>query len=59
MKFDHDNISPLDSRYANKISELIENYSDSSKIKTRQIKKIEWILYNCEKFTKTVEPVSK
>ena len=22
MKFDHDNISPLDSRYANKISEL-------------------------------------
>jgi adenylosuccinate lyase len=35
MKFDHDNISPLDSRYANKISELRENFSESALIKIR------------------------
>ena len=35
MKFDHNNISPLDSRYANKISSFRENFSESALIKIR------------------------
>ena len=43
MKFNHDNISPLDSRYANKISELRENFSESALIKIRFDIEIEWL----------------
>ena len=35
MKFDHNNISPLDSRYANKISNFRQNFSESELIKIR------------------------
>ena len=35
MKFDHNNISPLDNRYANKISEIRKNFSESALIKIR------------------------
>ena len=35
MKFDHDNISPLDNRYANKISKIRKNFSESALIKIR------------------------
>ena len=59
MKFDHDNISPLDSRYANKISELRENFSESALIKIRFDIEIEWLLYICVNLPKTFKPLSK
>ena len=34
MKFEHNNISPLDNRYSNKISEHREAFSEKSLIKT-------------------------
>ena len=47
MKFDHNNISPLDSRYAKKISNFRENFSESELIKIRFEIEIEWILFLC------------
>ena len=59
MKFNHDNISPLDSRYANKISELRENFSESALIKIRFDIEIEWLLSICVNLPKTFKPLSK
>ena len=59
MKFDHNNISPLDSRYANKISDFRENFSESALIKIRFEIEIEWILFLCSKLPKTFKPLSK
>jgi adenylosuccinate lyase len=59
MKFDHNNISPLDSRYANKISNFRENFSESALIKIRFEIEIEWILFLCNKLPKTFKSLSK
>ena len=59
MNFDHNNISPLDSRYANKISNFRENFSESALIKIRFEIEIEWILFLCNKLPKTFKPLSK
>ena len=59
MKFDHNNISPLDSRYANKISNFRENFSESALIKIRFEIEIEWVLFLCNKLPKTFKPLSK
>ena len=59
MKFDHDNISPLDSRYASKIPGLRLNFSESALIKVRFDIEIEWILYLCTQLPKTFKPISK
>jgi len=59
MKFDHNNISPLDSRYANKISNFRQNFSESELIKIRFEIEIEWILFLCNKLPKTFKPLSK
>jgi len=59
MKFDHDNISPLDSRYASKISALRQNFSESALIKIRFDIEIEWILYLCTQLPKTFKSISK
>ena len=59
MKFDHNNISPLDSRYANKISSFRENFSEYALIKIRFEIEIEWILFLCNKLSKTFKPLSK
>ena len=53
MKFDHNNISPLDSRYAKKISNFRENFSESELIKIRFEIEIEWILFLCSKLPNT------
>ena len=45
MKYDHNNISPLDSRYANKIPDIRNAFSEHALIKTRFIIEINWILY--------------
>ena len=39
MKYDHNNISPLDSRYANKIPDIRNAFSEHTLIKTRFIDK--------------------
>ena len=59
MKFDHDNISPLDSRYAAKISDSRKNFSESSLIKIRFEIELEWLIYLCTKLPKTFKPLSK
>ena len=59
MKFDHNNISPLDSRYAKKISNFRENFSESELVKIRFEIEIEWILFLCSKLPNTFKPLSK
>ena len=59
MKFEHNNISPLDSRYAKKISNFRENFSESELIKIRFEIEIEWILFLCSKLPNTFKPLSK
>ena len=59
MKYDHDNISPLDNRYANKISQFRNNFSESALIKIRFEIEIEWLLFLCTKLSKSFKPLSK
>ena len=58
MKYDHDNISPLDNRYANKISTFRNNFSESALIKIRFEIEIEWLLFLCTKLSKSFKPLS-
>jgi len=59
MKYDHNNISPLDSRYANKIPEIRNAFSEHALIKTRFIIEINWILYLCNKYPKHFYKINK
>ena len=59
MKFDHNNISPLDSRYANKIPEFRKNFSEYSLIKIRFDIEIDWLIFLCTKLPKSFKPISK
>ena len=59
MKYDHNNISPLDSRYANKIPEIRNAFSEHALIKTRFIIEINWILYLCNKHPKHFHKINK
>ena len=59
MKFDHDNISPLDSRYAAKISDIRKNFSESALIKIRFEIELDWLVYLCTKLPKIFKPLSK
>ena len=47
MKFDHNNISPLDNRYLSKISDIRNIFSEHVLIKTRFIIEINWLLFLC------------
>ena len=59
MKFDHDNISPLDSRYAAKIFDIRKNFSESTLIKIRFEIEVDWLIYLCTKLPKIFKPLSK
>jgi len=59
MKFKHNNISPLDNRYSNKISEHRETFSEKSLIETRFIIEINWLLFLCKKYPNYFEKISK
>lgn len=59
MKYDHDNISPLDNRYANKISDFRHNFSESALIKIRFEIEVEWLLFLCTNLPKSFKPLSK
>ena len=50
MKFDHNNISPLDNRYSSKIEDIRSIFSEYSLLKTRFIIEINWLLFLCEKY---------
>ena len=59
MKFEHNNISPLDSRYAEKIAPIRESFSEKTLIKTRFIIEINWLLFLCKKLPKDFPKLSK
>ncbi len=59
MKFEHNNISPLDSRYAEKIAPIRESFSEKALIKTRFIIEINWLLFLCEKLPKYFPKLNK
>ena len=59
MKFEHNNISPLDNRYSNKISEHREAFSEKTLIKTRFIIEINWLLFLCKKYPNYFNKISK
>ena len=50
MKFDHNNISPLDNRYLSKIEDIRSIFSEYSLLKTRFLIEINWLLYLCQKY---------
>ena len=59
MQYDHDNISPLDNRYAGKVSQFRNNFSESALIRIRFEIEIEWLLFLCTNLTKSFKPLSK
>ena len=59
MKFEHNNISPLDSRYAEKIVPIREAFSEKALIKTRFIIEINWLLFLCTKMPNDFPKLSK
>tara|TARA_B100000963_G_scaffold240726_1_gene210639 strand:+ start:4118 stop:5464 length:1347 start_codon:yes stop_codon:yes gene_type:complete len=59
MKFEHNNISPLDSRYAEKIAPIRESFSEKTLIKTRFIIEINWLLFLCNKLPNDFPRLSK
>ena len=59
MKFEHNNISPLDSRYAEKIVPIREAFSEKALIKTRFVIEINWLLFLCNKIPNDFPKLSK
>ena len=52
MKFEHNNISPLDNRYSLKILDTRACFSEHELVKQRFIIEIEWLIYLCDKYPK-------
>ena len=50
MKFDHNNISPLDNRYLSKIESTRNIFSEYGLIKIRFIIELEWLLFLCKNY---------
>ena len=50
MKYEHNNISPLDSRYANKILDIRDCFSEHALIKERFNIEIDWLICLCSKY---------
>ena len=50
MKFDHNNISPLDNRYLSKIEPTRNIFSEYGLIKIRFIIELEWLLFLCKNY---------
>ena len=56
MKNSINNLSPLDGRYANKISEIAQLFNEKALIQKRFIIEIEWLLFVLnESFYKTIK----
>ena len=58
MKFDHNNLSPLDNRYSSKIEDIRSIFSEYSLLKTRFIIEINWLLFLCEKYPNYFSKIS-
>ncbi len=52
MKFEHNNISPLDNRYSSRILDTRLCFSEAELIKQRFIIEIDWLIYLCDKHPK-------
>ena len=59
MDYSHNNISPLDNRYQNKILELREVFSEHALIKTRFYIEIDWLIFLCSNHSKYFDSISK
>jgi adenylosuccinate lyase len=59
MDYSHNNISPLDNRYQNKILELREVFSEHALIKTRFYIEIDWLIFLCSNHSKHFDSISK
>ena len=59
MKYSHHNLSPLDNRYRDKISDITECFSESALIKVRFVIEIEWLIFLCTNYPKKFKPLSK
>ena len=58
MKFDHNNISPLDNRYKPKVTDQISIFSEYNLIRTRFIIEINWLLFLCDKYPNYFSKIS-
>tara|TARA_B100001057_G_scaffold84193_1_gene80021 strand:- start:941 stop:2287 length:1347 start_codon:yes stop_codon:yes gene_type:complete len=59
MEYNHNNISPLDNRYKNKILFLREVFSEHALVKTRFIIEIDWLIFLCSNHSKYFGSISK
>ena len=59
MKYSHHNLSPLDNRYRDKVSDITECFSESALIKLRFVIEIEWLIFLCTNYPKKFKPLSK
>ena len=59
VKFNHNNISPLDNRYSSKIPDTRNIFSEHSLIRHRFIIEIRWIAFLCTNYPKTFLRISK
>lgn len=59
MKKSHDNISPLDSRYASKIEDTRSIFSEANLIKVRFDLEIDWLLFLCKKLPSNFPAISE
>ena len=58
MIYYHNNISPLDNRYASKITDVINCFSEFALIRNRFLIEIDWIIYLCTNHSKYFMPMS-
>ena len=58
MNYYHNNISPLDNRYALKIKDVINCFSEYALIRNRFLIEIDWLIYLCTNHSKYFMPMS-
>ena len=59
MNYTHNNISPLDNRYIEKVDELRKIFSERALIKTRFIIEIDWLIFLCKNYPAHFKSISK
>ena len=59
MNYSHNNISPLDNRYIEKVDELRKIFSEHALIKTRFIIEIDWLIFLCKNYPSHFKTISK
>ena len=59
MNYTHNNISPLDNRYIEKVDELRKIFSERALIKTRFIIEIDWLIFLCRNYPTHFKSISK